>query len=161
MYQKIENNKEAINKVLEYLKAKTKVQIKLFQVKMTRVSCIRETLKELANCHLRFGGFEKLTSNVMLICLEVKQHASMLHLCTKTKGTSELVSCSKKSSTLVPTTIYSWCIQVLKTSFNLEIIHLEVKKQTQIVTDFFRSWNATRNEHVSLLKTETYQAGCG
>ena len=40
MYQKIENNKEAINKVLEYLKAKTKVQIKLFQVKMTRVSYV-------------------------------------------------------------------------------------------------------------------------
>ena len=56
----------------------------------------------------------------MLICLEVKQHASMLHLCTKTKGASELVSCLKKSSTLVLTTIYSWCIQVLKTSFNLE-----------------------------------------
>ena len=106
MYQKIENNKEAINKVFEYLKAKTKVQIKLFQVKMTR-GCIRGALKELANCHLRLGGFEKLTSNVMLICLEVKQHASMLHLCTKTKGASELVSCLKKSSTLVLTTIYS------------------------------------------------------
>ena len=60
--------------------------MKHVKVKMTGVSYhskCQGTITKLANCRFRFKGFKELTSNVMLICLEVKQHAKKIEQCIK------------------------------------------------------------------------------
>ena len=79
----IENGREAINKVFKDLKAKYKWSIPRLTWQECVTSEIRMAIKELANCRLRFGGFKELASNVMLICLKVKQDANKLYWCVK------------------------------------------------------------------------------
>ena len=56
---KIENTKEAINKVLRRLKSRRKVRIKHFKVKLTGARVSRGYLR-LAKCHLHFREFKVL-----------------------------------------------------------------------------------------------------
>ena len=77
MYQKMMYSKEARSKVFRDLKARRKVRIKHFKFKMTRV-CGYKGNHQLA---LEFKMFAstcmgyKRTNNVMILYLEVKQHA--------------------------------------------------------------------------------------
>ena len=100
MYWKIENTKEATNNMFGDLKQEAKYKWSISKLKWQEyaTSEFREAIKELAaNLCLRLGGFKELTRNLMLICLEVKQHVSKFHWCIKRaecqrKGVPELLT---------------------------------------------------------------------
>ena len=59
MYQKVKNGKEAMNKVLRDLKAKSKIQMKHFKGKMTGV-CLHPSFQVLGFQLLGFRRFKVL-----------------------------------------------------------------------------------------------------
>ena len=98
IYLKMENCNEAMNQGLSELKARGKVGMKHFNVKMTKVFyfCVSKGLSQTYKHH-------KPWSNLILICLGVKQHVCKFQRCAKRlkcwkQFASRLFRCYERSS---------------------------------------------------------------
>ena len=94
----------ARDKVLRDLKARTKVRMKHFNVKMTRV-CGYQLALESFRCSKVLIGY-KPRNNVMILYLEDKQYVCNFHQCVKRVECfmyydPKLFICLKKSSKLL------------------------------------------------------------
>ena len=97
--------------------------------------------QKIATCY--FGSYKELTRNVMLKCLQVKQHASKFHRCVErlecqTKGSSELFRCQKRSSELVLTVMIIIIIIEFFYRVKVSVLYKYIRVKKLLSTLFLR-----------------------